>query len=136
MVKVMKKYELLFLFCIGFINVSYAGPQITGGDCQHLYTPSDTFWYFTPENPYTAAGAQCALLKEYDVSCPVGKHNSCCLIIAGDKNIPDTDYYGGVSVLLSGRWLVYKDYSTKAELFRDVNKGELRKAYEKCMNES
>ncbi|WP_422137568.1 hypothetical protein [Endozoicomonas sp. ALC020] len=131
----MKKYELLFLFCIGFINVSYAGSQITNGDCQSLYTPSDTYWSFTPENQYTDSGAQCILLQAYDVSCPIGKHNSCCLIIAGDNNTPDTAYYGGVSILLSGRWLVYKDYLTKAELFQSVSKGELRKAYEKCMSQ-
>ncbi|WP_257275360.1 MULTISPECIES: hypothetical protein, partial [unclassified Endozoicomonas] len=135
MVEIMRKHELLILVGLGFINISYAGSQITESDCEFLYTPADTFWYFTPaSDPSTVVGAQCSLCNYNDMDCPVGRHHRCCLTIAGASKTSDTDYFGGVSTFTKG-WRLYKHYSTKAELFRDVNKGELRKGYEKCMSE-
>ncbi|WP_422133148.1 hypothetical protein [Endozoicomonas sp. ALD040] len=135
-VLMMSKCQLFFLICLGFVNVGYAGSQLNEGDCVSLYTPSGTFWDYTSgSDPSSALGAQCTLLYTWgDQGCPAGKHYRCCLTIAGANKTSDTDYLGGVNTYKAG-WLVYKQYSTKAELFHDVNSGELKRVYQKCLTE-
>ncbi len=130
----MRKYKLLLLVCLGFIELSYAGSQLNEGECDDLYTPSGTFWYFTSaSDPYGALGAQCTLLYTWgDQGCPAGVHYRCCITIAGANKTSDTDYFGGVNTYKTD-WLVYKQYSTKNELFHDVNHGELKRVYEECL---
>ncbi|WOG29668.1 hypothetical protein [Endozoicomonas sp. 8E] len=129
----MKKYQpILLVVYLGFMSASYAGSQLTETDCHYLYTPHATDWDFIPaSDPTTAIGAQC-ILFDYGGNCPDGRHHRCCLGVGGLSKAPDTDYLGGVS-RIGKDWLLYKVYSTKADLFRAVDSGEIREAYEKCL---
>ncbi|WP_422133150.1 hypothetical protein [Endozoicomonas sp. ALD040] len=134
----MRKYQLLLLVVVylGFMSTSYAvGRQLEERDCHYLYTPhKDKWyaWYFAPDSDPTAAtGNQCNL---FDVNgyCPTGKRYHCCMGVGGLSKAQDTNYFAGVSIL-SKDWLLYKVYSTLGDVFQGVG-GEIREAFEKCMN--